>query len=150
MYNLILIEDNSQAPDALHHNAYTGTIGDMGVFSFNRHKVMQSGEGGMLICKKENLYQKASLFRNHGEAVVESFNIQDITNTAGLNLRMTEIEAAIALEQFKKLQDLTSIRRALANRLTENLESITVKSIVTFVLINGNKSVLCFYMKVYS
>ena len=44
--NLFLIEDNSQSPSAIHHNQFTGTVGDIGVFSFNRHKVMQSGEEG--------------------------------------------------------------------------------------------------------
>ena len=85
---------------------------------------MQSGEGGMLITQNEKLYERAALFRNHGEAVVESFGIKEISNTAGLNLRMTEIEAAIALEQFKKLEDLNNQRILLANRLTDNLKHI--------------------------
>ena len=48
-FNLILIEDNSQAPAAKHHGAYAATIGHMGVFSFNRHKTMQCGEGGVVV-----------------------------------------------------------------------------------------------------
>ena len=123
-HNLVLIEDNSQSPGATHYKHKTGTVGDMGVFSFNRHKVMQSGEGGVLITNDDNLYEKATLFRNHGEAVVESFKIKDIKNTVGLNLRMTEIEAAIALEQFKKLDGLNKKRIKLAERLTENLNNI--------------------------
>ena len=142
-YNLILIEDNSQAPDAIHYGSYTGTVGDIGVFSFNRHKVMQSGEGGVMISKNENLFQKASLFRNHGEAVVDSFNITDITNTAGLNLRMTEIEAAIALEQFKKLETLTSLRISLADRLTQNLSEI--EGIYSPITMPNNKHVYYMY-----
>ena len=142
-YKLILIEDNSQAPDALHHNSYTGTIGDLGIFSFNRHKVMQSGEGGMLITKNKSFYEKAALFRNHGESVVDSFRIQDISNTAGLNLRMTEIEAAIALEQFKKLQYLTNERIILANRLTDNLKHI--KGISAPITLPNNKHVYYMY-----
>ena len=43
--NIVLIEDNAQAPAALYKGSFTGTIGHMGVFSLNRHKTMQTGEG---------------------------------------------------------------------------------------------------------
>lgn len=123
-HGLYLIEDNSQAPDAIHQGQQTGTVGDIGIFSFNRHKVMQSGEGGVLIMKDSALYQKAALFRNHGEAVVDAMGIEDIVNTAGLNLRMTEMEAAVAVEQFKKLPRLNAERIELAEALTEALSDI--------------------------
>jgi len=147
-HKLILIEDNSQSPNAIHYNSYTGTIGDLGIFSFNRHKVMQSGEGGMLISKNKKLYEKAALFRNHGESVVGSFGIKDISNTAGLNLRMTEIEAAIALEQFKKLEYLTNERTLLANRLTQNLEHI--EGISAPITLPNNKHVYYMYGMQYN
>ena len=123
-HNLFLIEDNSQAPGATHFDNFTGTVGDIGVFSFNRHKVMQSGEGGVMVTSNNKIYEKASLFRNHGEAVVEEFGIKDIVNTVGLNLRMTELEAAIANEQFKKLELLNEERIQLANKLSSNLGCI--------------------------
>ena len=44
-HGLFLVEDNAQAPGAQIEGKFTGTIGDVGVFSFNRHKVIQSGEG---------------------------------------------------------------------------------------------------------
>jgi len=123
-YGLYLIEDNAQAPDALHAGRPTGTIGDIGVFSFNRHKVMQSGEGGVLITNNSKLFEKAALFRNHGEAVVEAMGIDDLVNTAGLNLRMTEMEAAVAVEQFRKLPGLNRQRIELADRLTAALADV--------------------------
>ena len=55
-YNLILIEDNSQAPDALHHNAYTGTIGDMGFLALIGIKLCNQVREACVY--KENLYQK--------------------------------------------------------------------------------------------
>ena len=122
--NLILIEDNSQSPGAKHFSDYTGTVGDIGVFSFNRHKVMQSGEGGVVVTDDDDLAQRMSLFRNHGECVVEAMNVRDIRNTAGLNLRMTEMEAAVAVEQFKKLPSMNAERQLLAARLTEGLSGI--------------------------
>jgi perosamine synthetase len=121
---LFLIEDNSQAPDALYDGRRTGTIGDIGVFSFNRHKVMQSGEGGVLITGNDRFATKAALVRNHGEVVVEPMGIDDIVNTVGLNYRMTELEAAIAQEQFRKMPAMNEQRIILASRLTEGLLTI--------------------------
>ncbi len=123
-HGLFLIEDNAQAPDALHQGKLTGTIGDIGVFSFNRHKVMQCGEGGVVITNNDKLFEKAALMRNHGEAVLEGFGIDDLVNAIGLNLRMTELEAAVAIEQFKKLPRLNAEREALARRLDEGLAGI--------------------------
>lgn len=146
-HGLYLIEDNSQAPDAIHQGRLTGTIGHIGVFSFNRHKVMQSGEGGMLITDDETLFQKAALFRNHGEAVVEAMQIDDIVNTAGLNLRMTEMEAAVALEQFKKLPRLNAERIELANRLTQALSGID--GITPPAVVEGDRHVYYMYALKY-
>ena len=123
-HGLYLIEDNSQAPGAMHSKRYTGTIGDMGIFSFNRHKVMQSGEGGVVLTDDDALAQRMSLFRNHGEVIAESLEVMDISNTAGLNLRMTEMEAAVALEQFKKLITLNSQRQELAECLDHSVRDI--------------------------
>ncbi|MDJ0949943.1 MAG: DegT/DnrJ/EryC1/StrS family aminotransferase, partial [Alphaproteobacteria bacterium] len=123
-HGLVLIEDNAQAPDALCDGRFSGTIGDIGVFSFNRHKVMQSGEGGVLVTDNPVFAEKAALVRNHGESVVADMGVDDIVNTAGLNYRMTEMEAAVAREQFKKLPRLNEERIARADRLTAGLAQI--------------------------
>jgi dTDP-4-amino-4,6-dideoxygalactose transaminase len=121
---LFLIEDNAQAPDADYGDRKTGTVGDIGVFSFNRHKAMQSGEGGMLITDSEKLATKAALVRNHGEVVVADMQIDDIVNTVGLNYRMGEMEAAVARVQFGKMQSLNADRQRLAARLSHQLDGI--------------------------
>lgn len=123
--NLWLLEDNAQSPAGFSENKrYTGTVGKAGVFSFNRHKTMQSGEGGVVITDDDTVAQKMRLVRNHGEAVVETMGINDISNTIGQNLRMTEMEAAVALCQFGKLDALNASRIKLAERLTEGLKDI--------------------------
>ncbi len=121
---LFLIEDNAQAPDAQYHGAKAGTIGDRGVFSLNRHKVMQSGEGGVLVTDDDRIALKARLMRNHGEVVVADLGVEDIVNTLGLNYRMTEMEAAVARVQFQRLPELNDLRRKNADYLTRNLAEI--------------------------
>ena len=44
----------------------------MGIFSFNRHKVMQCGEGGVVLTAEKTLAERMSLFRNHGEVIADS------------------------------------------------------------------------------
>jgi len=123
-HGLFVIEDNAQAPDADYHGRKTGTIGHASVFSFNRHKTMQCGEGGVVLTNDDAIAEKVALFRNHGEVVVEAMGITDIVNTAGLNYRMTEMMAAVACCQFEKLATLNAQRIALADRLTAGLAEI--------------------------
>lgn len=123
-HKLFLIEDNAQAPDAIYRGRKTGTIGDCAVFSLNRHKVIQSGEGGVLITNDDDIALKAALLRNHGEVIVEGMGVKDIVNTVGLNYRMTEMEAAVARIQFGKLGALNAHRQRLAKRLSEGLAKL--------------------------
>lgn len=125
---LFLIEDNAQAPDARYRGRKTGTIGACGIFSFNRHKTMQCGEGGVLITDDEQIALKAALFRNHGEVVVEAMGIEDIVNAFGVNYRMTEMEAAVARVQLRKLPALNAYRATIADRLTSGFRTVEAVS----------------------
>lgn len=120
--NLILIEDNSQSPGAFYHGKLCGTIGDMGIQSLNYHKVIQTGEGGMLITNNYDYAFHNQLIRNHGEVVVGKIDHPDIVNVLGGNYRLTEIQAAIGVAQLKKLDYFNKIRIDLANELTESLK----------------------------
>lgn len=123
-HGLFLIEDNAQAPDAVYKGRKTGTIGDAGIFSFNRHKTMQCGEGGVIITNDDTIALKSALMRNHGEVAVAGMGVEDIVNTIGVNYRMTEMEAAVAKVQFEKLPQLNAPRIEMANYLTEKLKEI--------------------------
>ncbi len=123
-HGLFLAEDSAQAPGAMYKGRKAGTIGDAGVLSFNRHKTLQCGEGGALLTNRQDVAMRAALLRNHGEVCVDDLGITDIVNTAGLNFRMTEIEAAIADVQFSRIEELTEPRVKLARRLSVNLATI--------------------------
>lgn len=120
--NIYVIEDCAQAPDALYRNKFVGTIGDIGVFSFNQNKTITCGEGGIVLTNNNELAKRLELIRNHGEVVVDKYPVKSISGIIGYNYRMTEIEAAIALEQFKKLKKLNNHRIRLAKYLTQKLK----------------------------
>ena len=123
-YKLKIIEDNAQAPGATYKGRLAGTIGDIGIFSFNVHKVIQCGEGGVLITNNKKYAFRTQLIRNHGEVVIDNL-YQDkkiYEPILGNNYRLTEIQAAIATEQFKKLDKLNKQRINLANHLAKELK----------------------------
>lgn len=126
-YKLKVIEDNAQAPGALWRDKYTGTIGDIGVFSFNVHKTIQAGEGGVLVTNNKHYALRAQLCRNHGENLAGTY--PDAGLLVGSNYRMTELTAALCETQLSRLDFLTKKRRALVAYLTnclKGIEGITV------------------------
>lgn len=123
-HNLKIIEDNAQAPGAKWAGKYAGTVGDIGVFSLNVHKTMQTGEGGVLVTGNASYALRAQLARNHGEVVVDGMPEYDGGPIIGSNYRMPEIIAAMARVQLSRLDDLTKKRLALVARLKKGLAGI--------------------------
>ncbi|WP_252231543.1 DegT/DnrJ/EryC1/StrS family aminotransferase [Clostridium sp. ZBS15] len=123
-HNLIVIEDAAQAPGAIYKEKYAGTLGDMGIYSLNYHKHIHCGEGGIIVTDNDELAERLMLIRNHAEAVVEAKGVNNLVNMIGFNYRMTEIEAAIAREQLKKLDNLLEARLKNVEYISEKLSEI--------------------------
>lgn len=123
-HGLKVIEDCAQAHGAKYKDHNVGTIGDIGVFSFNVNKTIQSGEGGVCVTRNKDLAYRLALIRNHGEAVVGPAGVKDITNLIGFNYRMTELQAAVCVEQMKKLPSLNEKRLRLVEQLSDGLSGI--------------------------
>ena len=102
-HNLMVIEDAAQAPGCKYKDKYVGTMGDIGVYSFNQNKTISTGEGGVVVTNDDELAKRMELIRNHGEAVVEHYPVKSIGGIVGYNYRMTELEDAVGIAQFRKL-----------------------------------------------
>jgi dTDP-4-amino-4,6-dideoxygalactose transaminase len=124
-HDLKVIEDAAQAPGCTYKGSFVGTIGDIGIFSFNQNKTITTGEGGINVTNDDELAKRINLIRNHGEVVVEHYPVETIAGIIGYNYRMTELEAAVGIAQFKKLDKLTRHRIKLAEYLTEKLHQFT-------------------------
>ncbi|MBM3492290.1 MAG: DegT/DnrJ/EryC1/StrS family aminotransferase [Alphaproteobacteria bacterium] len=116
---LTLIEDNAQAPLGAEHGRPTGTIGHIGVFSLNYHKHIHTGEGGMCVTDDDRLAERLALIRNHGENAVEGLPVDELTNTFGFNLRLSELAAAIGIAQLADIDRHVGRRERLAQTLSE-------------------------------
>lgn len=110
-----LIEDNSQAPFAMEGKCYAGTFGDIGVFSMNVHKHLQCGEGGICVTDSDELADNMRRTINHGEMA---------GGAIGLNLRLTEVSAAIALAQLSRADEIMFNRIEQAHMLLEAIGDI--------------------------
>jgi perosamine synthetase len=123
-HDLVVIEDTAQAPGAKYKGRSAGTLADMGVYSLNYHKTIHCGEGGIIVTNNDDYAERLQLIRNHAEVVVKNKGVKNLVNMIGFNYRMTEIEAAIAIEQLKKLEKLLIPRIKAAEYLTRNLADI--------------------------
>jgi perosamine synthetase len=123
-HGLKVISDCAQAPSARYKGKYAGTLADIGVYSLNYHKHIHTGEGGVVVTNNDEYAERLQLIRNHAEAVVENKGVPNIANMLGFNFRMGELEAAIGVEQLKKLDRITSRAAFLGNMLTEGLKSL--------------------------
>ena len=120
-HQLTIVEDTAQAPIAKYKNQYAGTIGNIGVYSLNRHKHIHTGEGGIAVTKDSDLAEKLMMIRNHAEAVVGLKGSDSLVNLVGYNLRLGEIEAAMGIEQLKKIDDLVQARINMVNKIEKQL-----------------------------
>ncbi len=123
---ILLIEDNAQSPGGRIGKRYTGTIGHLGVFSLNFHKTIQCGEGGVVVTDDDRLADHLRLVRNHGE-VVQSQRASvppELAGLVGFNYRLTELQAAIAIAQLERLEELTEPRIAAAAALTSGIRGL--------------------------
>jgi dTDP-4-amino-4,6-dideoxygalactose transaminase len=121
-YDLRLLTDSAQSPGATRYGVYAGTQSDIGGFSFNYHKHIHTGEGGILVTNSDHYAGRLRLLRNHGEVVVSKLpKTERGYGILGMNLRMGEIEAAIGANQLKKLDLAIQSRKKAARRLSERL-----------------------------
>lgn len=120
-HNLLVIEDTAQAPGAAMNGRFAGLLGDIGVFSLNYHKHIHCGEGGIVVTDRDDLAERVRLIRNHAESVVEAKGETNLINMIGFNFRMTEMEAAVARCQLRKLPSLLDKRRRNCRYLEDRL-----------------------------
>ena len=118
--NLSIIEDACQSIDAEYNQKKAGSFGDVAAFSFYATKNITCGEGGMLTTNNKEYAEKARLLRQHGRSSMTEYEYTKL----GYNYRMTDICAAILLEQLKKLDFMTKKRIENANCLIEGLKDI--------------------------
>lgn len=129
-HGLLLIEDAACAIGSTYKGKKIGGHGNTACFSFHPRKIITTGEGGMITTDDADLVARLRRFRHHGMSVSDMERhkankvIIEEYPEIGYNYRMTDIQAAIGIEQMKKLDLIIEKRRAIASSYDEQLSTI--------------------------
>ena len=131
---LMIIEDTCESFGSKFKNKFLGTFGEAGTFSFYYSHQITSGEGGMITCNNKEDYEILLSLRSHGwarEKFIQKKYKKNYSNldprflfiNSGYNLRPTEIQAAIALNQFKRKNTFKENREFNRNEIIKKVKS---------------------------
>jgi len=118
-YNLLVIEDACQSHGAMYKGRVVGSFGT-GTFSLYPTKNMTSGEGGMITTNDDGIAEHCRIIRQHG------MRRRYYHDELGYNFRMTDLQAAVGLEQLKKLEGFNQRRKQNARYLSSHLKGVVV------------------------
>jgi perosamine synthetase len=121
-HNLLVIEDAAEAFGLEVENIKAGAFGDCGIFSFCQNKAITTGDGGCVVTNSSEVYEKLKQINSYGQTKGNGF-YHDYEGL-GLNLRMSDITAALGISQMRKLKKNVKKRRQVAKRLSEGLKKI--------------------------
>ena len=111
-YNLFIIEDATEAfgtyyTAGKYQGKYAGTIGDIGVYSFNGNKIITTGGGGMVVSNNLQLLKKCKHLSTQAKSDLLYFDHDEI----GYNYRMTNLQAALGLAQLEQIEKFISVKK---------------------------------------
>lgn len=123
-HDLWMLEDAAQSPGATYKGKLVGTMGDIGMGSTIAGKFITTGEGGYALTNNEELYEKMWGYQNFARKKGMGWASNKHWGLPCTHYRITNIQAAIGLEQLKKLKGFVKKRNEYARYLNENLKDV--------------------------
>jgi len=120
-HRLKVIEDACQAVGVTYKGRRVGTIGEVGAFSFNQYKNLNSGEGGAVLTNDDRVYTRARMYHDVGSYTREHEFESNEAVFAGVNLRVSELTGAVLHAQLPKLDPLLRRLRKRHTAMTKYL-----------------------------
>ncbi len=117
-----VVEDAAEALGAEYHSKKAGTFGDIGVYSFNATKLAIAGQGGMFVTREKELFEKCKKLRHHGMSDYQTKMFW--SEELGYNYQWTNIQAALALAQLRRLDELIEKKREAFQWYYERLHQV--------------------------
>jgi perosamine synthetase len=130
-HKLKVIEDSCQAVGAKYGNKKVGNLSDMACFSLYATKNIMCGEGGIVTTNNENYVKAIKQFRQHGMSGPYQYE------GLGYNYRLTDLQAAIAVEQVKKIDMFSEQRQKNAAHFNANL---SIHTGITLPAVSSNRT----------
>ena len=125
-HGVAIIEDAAEAIGSEYKGKKAGSFGDTGVFSFHGSKTLTTGEGGMLVTDREDIYHRVLFLRDHGRKPGDKM----FWNTeVAYKYKMSSLQAALGLAQLERIEELIARKREIFNwyqRELSGLDGITL------------------------
>lgn len=119
-YDVKVIEDATESLGSEYKDKKTGSIGDIGCFSFNGNKLITTGGGGMLVTDNQKWAEKVKYLTTQAKDDPEQF----IHHEVGYNYRLTNIQAAMGVAQLEQIDSFINNKRKIANKYNESLSNV--------------------------
>lgn len=138
-YHLKLVEDATEAlgtyyTEGKYKGKYAGTIGDVGVYSFNGNKIITTGGGGMIVAKNRDDLERCRFLSTQAK----TDSLYFVHDEIGYNYRMTNVQAALGLAQLEQLEEFIQIKKT-------NYQAYNKLGINLFGFANGIRTNYWFY-----
>jgi len=146
-HNLFVMEDTAQADGGSYKGKQLGSIGHLGIFSFHPTKIISTGEGGMITTNDKNIIRRATMY--HDSAAVPHMGLDLDEWLYGVNLRMSELDAAVGVVQLRRLKGLISEIRARKARIKEIVLGPLEEKGIVFRRINDPDGDTCIVLIFY-
>lgn len=120
-HGIVIIEDAAEAIGSEYHGQRAGSLGDVGVFSFHGSKTLTTGEGGMLVTNREDIFHRALFLRDHGR---KPGGIQFYDTEVAYKYKMSSMQAALGLAQLERIEELIARKRQIFAWYQEALSGV--------------------------
>jgi len=121
---ITVIEDVSQSCGASYKGKKLGSIGDIGVFSFQMKKVITAGEGGALTTNDKSIYGRCVTYHDPIAQLRKILPMFGVPSFVGINFRMSELAGAVALEQLRKLDKILNLQQRNKMQIKKGMADI--------------------------
>ncbi|HEX7214165.1 MAG TPA: DegT/DnrJ/EryC1/StrS family aminotransferase, partial [Methylomirabilota bacterium] len=121
-HRIAVIEDAAEAIGSEAQGRRAGTFGDISIFSFHGSKTMTTGEGGMLVTDRPDLYERALVLGDHGRRPAERGNFWN--HEIAYKYKMSSMQAALGLAQLERIDELVERKRQIFSWYQTRLRSV--------------------------
>ena len=137
-YHLKVLEDATEAlgsyyTEGRYKGYFSGTVGDMGVYSFNANKIITTGGGGMIVSRNQDYLDKARYLTITAKGTSPEEALYFVHDEVGYNYRMLNIQAALGVSQIEKLESFIATKKTNFEAYKEYLKDVDGITVMPFV-----------------
>lgn len=119
-HKISLLEDACQAFSSKHRGRYLGTFGEVGCYSLSPHKIITTGQGGIIVTNNKTLYEQVKRLKDFGRLE----GGKDYHEAMGFNFKFTDLQAAFGREQLKTIKKRIDIKKKLFDSYRKRLANV--------------------------